>query len=669
MTVRRSGGLRRRRRLVLLSSNERGGGIRVKLLALAAAVAAVSVSAAAAPLEVYGKLPLIEQVALSPDGGKLAFAVTDGENRTVLVKDMKTGAVVGGLRAGEHKVRAIQWAGSGHLIVTTSVTSFVAGSDDATRHEWLLAEDYNLATKKQTGLLEDVRSTVGPDHDTANVLYGLPQIRTIGGHPFAFVEGAVIVGDESHRGLFKIDIDRNDATTVIETGFTYTNGYLVDAQGNPLVESEYDAQGPGHWTLRLKKESWRTVDRDFGKIEHPELESLTQDGRAVIVRVDSDKGSMFRELSIGDGSWTEPRAAPDDLISDPVTGLPIGEVSLEGDVRTYKLYNPADQTAWDAIRATYPNSLLSLSSISADHRKMVVRVDALDSGPGYALVDLDQGKSDWLGAEYPDVKPADINPQKTIKFKAADGLQLSGYVTLPAGKPAKGLPLVVFPNGGPAVRDEPGFDWWAQAMASRGYAVLQVNYRGSSGFDWDFMAKGFGEWGRKMQTDLSDGVRALAGTGMIDPKRVCIVGASYGGYAALAGATLDTGVYRCAVSVAGPSDLKRMVADDKNDDGDQGVGVERYWYRYMGPKDQVGAISPANLADKVTIPILLIQGKDDTVVPFVQSQIMADRLKAAGKPYEFVVLAKEDHWLLRGEQRLQMLQATMAFLAKNNPAD
>jgi dipeptidyl aminopeptidase/acylaminoacyl peptidase len=150
---------------------------------------------------------------------------------------------------------------------------------------------------------------------------------------------------------------------------------------------------------------------------------------------------------------------------------------------------------------------------------------------------------------------------------------------------------------------------------------------------------------------------------------VCIVGASYGGYAALAGATLDTGVYRCAVSVAGPSDLRRMVADDKSDEGDQGVGVERYWYRYMGPKDQVGAISPANLADKVTIPILLIHGKDDTVVPYVQSQIMADALRKAGKPVEFVTLDKEDHWLSRGETRLLMLKATVAFLEKNNPPD
>jgi dipeptidyl aminopeptidase/acylaminoacyl peptidase len=230
---------------------------------------------------------------------------------------------------------------------------------------------------------------------------------------------------------------------------------------------------------------------------------------------------------------------------------------------------------------------------------------------------------------------------------------------------------VVFPHGGPAVRDEPGFDWWAQAMASQGYAVLQVNYRGSDGFGWKFLAAGFGEWGRKMQTDLSDGVRYLAAQGTIDPARVCIVGASYGGYAALAGATLDTGVYRCAVDVSGPSNLAKLIAWGKGREGRQGVGIERYWSRYMGVQDaadpKLAAISPASQAAKATIPILVIHGKDDTVVPFEQSQMMVDALRRAGKDVDFVVLEHEDHWLSRSDTRQQMLQATVDFLEKHNP--
>jgi dipeptidyl aminopeptidase/acylaminoacyl peptidase len=155
--------------------------------------------------------------------------------------------------------------------------------------------------------------------------------------------------------------------------------------------------------------------------------------------------------------------------------------------------------------------------------------------------------------------------------------------------------------------------------------------------------------------------------GVIDPKRVCIVGASYGGYAALAGVTLDAGVYRCAVSVAGISDLKVF----RTYMGSRDNFRQRYWDRYIGITDRhdpsVGAISPIEHASAVDAPVLLIHGRDDTVVPYEQSELMTSALKRAGKSVEFVTLKHEDHWLSSGETRLQMLEASVAFLKKNNP--
>jgi dipeptidyl aminopeptidase/acylaminoacyl peptidase len=297
-----------------------------------------------------------------------------------------------------------------------------------------------------------------------------------------------------------------------------------------------------------------------------------------------------------------------------------------------------------------------------------VRVDSAKLGPAYSVVDLASRKASWLGAEYETLKPGDIGEVRPVRFRAADGLPITGYLTLPTGRDPKALPLIVFPHGGPASRDNPGFHWWAQAMASRGYAVLQVNYRGSDGFGWAFQKAGFGEWGRKMQTDLSDGVAYLAGEGLIDPKRVCIVGGSYGGYAALAGATLQHGVYRCAVSFGGVADLRRQFTYSR---GREGLAALRYWTRYMGAEDLgdpvLATYSPALHADQATAPILLIHGKDDTVVPLDQSTEMAEALRRAGKPVELVVQNNADHWLSLGTTRLQMLQATMAFVEKHNP--
>jgi dipeptidyl aminopeptidase/acylaminoacyl peptidase len=176
-----------------------------------------------------------------------------------------------------------------------------------------------------------------------------------------------------------------------------------------------------------------------------------------------------------------------------------------------------------------------------------------------------------------------------------------------------------------------------------------------------------------MQTDLSDGVRWLAGQGIADPARVCIVGASYGGYAALAGATIDPSAYRCAVSVAGVSDLRRMLEWEAQQGPRRDNQVVRYWNRFMGVErandPSLEALSPARLADEAGMPIMLLHGRDDTVVPMEQSRIMASALRAAGKPYEMIELEGEDHWLSRADTRLRMLTESLRFIEAHNPPD
>jgi dipeptidyl aminopeptidase/acylaminoacyl peptidase len=178
--------------------------------------------------------------------------------------------------------------------------------------------------------------------------------------------------------------------------------------------------------------------------------------------------------------------------------------------------------------------------------------------------------------------------------------------------------------------------------------------------------------GRKMETDISDGVAALAKQGIIDPKRACIVGWSYGGYAAQAGITIQHGLYRCAVSMAGVSDLGHFLGYVATEVGGDGEGL-RYWRKFTGAtsmfESELKPISPANQAAQADAPILLIHGKDDTVVPIDQSQEMEHALKAAGKPVEFITLPGADHWLLHEDTRLAMAKASIAFVLKYNPPD
>ena len=614
--------------------------------------------AMAAPLEAYGKLPTIEQVAISASGKHLATVTTNGEQRLIVVKEVATGKLVAGANGGALKVRAIRFAGDDHLLVVTSVTASAAYVISP-RREWLLANLIDLKTGKIRPLMRDAEQSM-------NTVQGLPEVRTVNGEPVVVLQGVHFKSDRGVLSLFRINPKRG-TSELLEAGSNDTIDWLVDPSGAPIAQEMYNDRS-GRWNLRFRtRAGWRDGEVVEGKLERPYLMGQGRQPGSVLV---GGYDGGWVEMQVADGVRGEAIKALDDQapIFDPATGLLIGHYALVGDEPRYSFLDPKDERVWKAIVAAFPADRVYRIDWSDDRSKIIVLSDSPTDGPAYALVDLATKKATWLGPQFEGLTAADISPQQAIRYKAADGLELTGYLTMPRGKAAANLPLVVFVHGGPAARDTPGFDWWAQGMASRGYAVLQVNFRGSDGLGHPLLEAGYGQWGRKMQTDLSDGVRHLARQGIIDPARVCIVGASYGGYAALAGATLDRGVYRCAASVSGPSDLRRMVdwSADRS-----GHTARRYWIRFMGAKDLrdpvLGQISPAAFADKVEIPILMIHGRDDTVVPLEQSRIMAEALKKAGKRYELLVQPGEDHWLSRGETRLQTLKAVVSFLETHNP--
>jgi dipeptidyl aminopeptidase/acylaminoacyl peptidase len=309
-------------------------------------------------------------------------------------------------------------------------------------------------------------------------------------------------------------------------------------------------------------------------------------------------------------------------------------------------------------------------AISANFSRIVVYADGGGTTGTYQMVDFETKTATPLADAYPSIPNSAVGAVEIVDYQAGDGLGIKGILTLPSSGVRSNLPLVVIPHGGPEAMDHAGFSWLAQAFASRGYAVFQPNFRGSSGHGVAFRNAGFGQWGRKMQTDISDGVAALAARGIVDAHRACIVGASYGGYAALAGVTLQHGLYRCAASFAGVSDPAALIrvwsfATSKNP-------AQRYWRSYLGVgegNDRVpDEISPLAHAAEADAPVLLIHGKDDTTVGIYQSEQMEYALKRAGKTVEFVRLDGEDHYLSRSTTRLKMLEAMVAFVEKHNPA-
>ena len=642
------------------------------VLALVVSLAFGSAAAAAQPLEAYGRLPAIEQVELSADGSRVAYIAVAGETRRLVVQELG-GDVLASLGAGDHKVRGLQWAGPDHVIILVSLTESFPGS--AGRAEQFNAIAVNLKTKGFATLLDADRSATGTRSGgrsgrVARLVMGTPVIGTHNGETAAYVRAFNLEGGTVD--LFRVDLDTGKPQ-LHERATRNTSSLLIEPDGRLVARTEREGEGGKRWRLLLPAGGgWKVLrEVEADPLETPGLAGFGRgDGRLLVSK---QVDGAWRYVEVGpDGSESAPldvAGREDAPFYDPYTRRPLG-LTWIGDVREFQFFDPKREAAWRSIKRGFPGQQVTLQSWSRDFSKVVVGVDGHKESGAYYLIDVATKRGSEIGLAYPDVPPERVAEQKAVTYKAADGLDIPAYLTLPVGREAKNLPLVVLPHGGPEARDEPGFDWWSQALASRGYAVLQPNYRGSDGYGRKFVEASYGQWGKKMQTDLSDGVRWLAAQGTIDPKRVCIVGASYGGYAALAGATLDADVYRCAVSVAGVSDLPRMMLEEAGT-GRTVNNAVRYWSRSMGAtlkdREKLAAVSPARLASRAKGPVMLIHGRDDTVVPYSQTTLMVDALKQAGKPYELVTLNGEDHWLSRGETRLRMLAETVRFLEKHNP--
>ncbi|MNS62285.1 Prolyl tripeptidyl peptidase precursor [compost metagenome] len=651
-------------------------GLRTAALALwgvlIAGLSPGTVRAEVPPLAAYGAAPAIDYMALSPSGALIARIIVVDDARALAITEMDTGKHVFAAAIGEAKVRDLLWVGETRVMIVTSETQSIHDLG-VPRSELFYGLILDLETKKLVQVLQRTP-------DVLATLYGGASVRTTAQGEAVFTRGVNVSNGQIN--LHRVDPGTGRGRTV-ESMDRDTRGYVLDAQGEVIALSRY-VERSGRWSLRLPEgRGFREVWAVDAPVDTPVLLGLGRAPRTVVISADrpdlaarddkSENGFELFEVNVDSGEWTRLpfEHYPDFLVHHPQSLLLIGAGRTEeGGVR-YEFLASDAKRRWGAIERAFPDQAPRLVSWNDSLKLILVFIDTGESGL-YQLVNFETGAATIIGDAYPTIPAAQVGEVRPIRYAAADGLDIQGYLTLPPGvaEPTN-LPLVVLAHGGPASRDVAGFDWWSQALASRGYAVLQANFRGSTGYGRAFLEAGYGEWGRKMQTDLSDGVRWLAAEGIADPARVCIVGASYGGYAALAGLTLDKSVYRCGVSVSGVSDLRRMVNWEARQEGERNGQTVRYWNRFMGAarlNDRaLDALSPALLAEAVDSPLLLIHGKDDTVVPIDQSRVMAEAMRRAGKPVEMIELAGEDHWMSRAETRQQMLRETVRFLEASNP--
>jgi dipeptidyl aminopeptidase/acylaminoacyl peptidase len=463
---------------------------------------------------------------------------------------------------------------------------------------------------------------------------------------------------------------------VLEHGTYDTVGWDVDLAGGSRTRVDVDELSRA-FSVQVRAKGvarWTELERgaDVGELQRYMAYSDPDDG--VYMREIGPDAERVVLKKLGDGSiqpvgQPTPGATPG-LIIDPYRSVAVAVIG-GADKPAVQWLDPELGAVHATLARAFKDQTVSLTNWSKDRTRFIARVSAPASPGAWYLYDKPRKELSPLGDEYPELKGAAFGATRWVVYKARDGLQIGAYYTTPAGmNPGSTPPLIVLPHGGPGSRDDYDFDFLTEFLVSRGYAVLRPQFRGSTGFGRAFYEAGRGEWGGKMQTDLLDGVTALAAEGAVDPTRVCIVGWSFGGYAALAGAALHPGAYRCAASFAGVSDLKMLLAQEAATYGHETSSFHalRKMLGRDGPNSpQLVATSPLQQVANIRAPILLMHAEKDTIVAPVQSQAMAEALRDAGKPVEFLMLADDDHYLRRSETRTRMLEALERFLAKNLP--
>jgi dipeptidyl aminopeptidase/acylaminoacyl peptidase len=433
--------------------------------------------------------------------------------------------------------------------------------------------------------------------------------------------------------------------------------YGVDNEDNVRVYTH--PAGEGDWQLLPEIDASRDLPLAFGANDKFAYFDCNVPAGFGICKWDP----ATRKLAI---EWSNPHVTATGLASGPEEDHFIG-VNFEDGRPGVALFDPHDRDAevLASLVQQFPGEGVQFVSSTQDGSKAIVAVES-DTDPGaFYLYDRVSRTLRLLFRAAPWIGPEKLAAKQPFEFSARDGMRLQGYVTYPPGQEsARSLPLVVYVHGGPyGVRDWWDYDPDVQAVATRGYAVLQVNYRGSGGYGYAFQKAGWRQWGGKMQDDVADATRWAIAQGIADPNRICIYGASYGGYAALEGAVKDPGLYKCAIGYVGVYDLGLMY--ERGDIPDTTYG-KNYLKRVLGTdRKTLAALSPVNQVGRLRAKVMLIVGGEDARVPPLQGQEMRKALRAKGIPCEWLYRDKEAHGFYKEANVADLYANVDAFLDAN----
>jgi dienelactone hydrolase len=641
--------------------------LRPLILVTALVLASVSAAQSPPPLEAYGAMPRVDLLTISPSGKRVAYRMTTSDQDAIVVVDLEAGKMLGGIEVGEIAARELRFVDDDNLIIIAGRTARALGF----RGQF----DYSAAFRFEVSS-QDLDQLLVRAEDLYPAQSGLGNIIAVTDGGKKLLMPAYHAEDETvsdpRYGVYSVNLD-NGLGRLINRGTFTARDWFANSDGELLARVDFDE----------RQSLYRISSLDESRDVLYEIETtipltgpvgVVPGGDALVFTLlppDSSFPTYYR-MDLDDGEITGPimerSGSSVEAVQSDINQVVHG-VRYSGFTPAYEFFDPELDARMRKIVNGLTETSTTLVSWSAGFGDLVVRISGGWNSGMYLLFRAGSMEPEIIAAVRPDIAADQVVPTVPTSYAARDGLQIPALVTaLPELRENGGAPLLVLPHGGPASYDRLEFDWMAQYFASRGYVVLQPQFRGSSGFGVDFMRAGYGEWGGKMQTDIDDGVDHLVSTGLVDPDRVCIAGLSYGGYAALAAGAFSPDKYKCVASVAGISDLERMLKSDRRKYG-RGHWAISYWERQYGGDDfdwdKLEAISPINFADRFEAPVLLVHGRQDTVVPIEQSKRMQSALRKADKDVTLRELKGEDHWLSYGDSRLETLRALAAFIEEH----
>jgi dipeptidyl aminopeptidase/acylaminoacyl peptidase len=621
-------------------------------------------------------------VAVSPSGRYLAMVVRKSDNDLLAVLDFETGKYqtltkVGRKDVGtryDSRISTVYWKTDDRLLFRLSITPGEGVSWHSLASGGYRRLGRRLFAVDRTG--KNFVRMLAENHNAAlDFAFDLGAIRSM--LPNDPENVLMVVDGEDGRSLFKVNVITGKGE-IMERPSPSVWDWWLDLEGRPIVRVEssfgtlrfFRRDIGGKWK---KFHSVRLRELEKDRIEYEWLGASSETGKIyVLARPEGAQRYGIYLYDLANESFGPP------IAEHPQFDIFGGVISRDGTkvlrycylahVRICESADKKINAHMKGLRKYFKDSAnVYVVDSSENNETLLLYVEGPSDPPAYYEYRLTQRGIQLIGHENLALDDKRMPSAAIFEYAGRDGTKLHGYLTRPpAGETAVDLPLVVMPHGGPEARDHLTFDIQVQHLAAHGYAVFQPNFRGSDGFGREFSQSGYGEWGRKMQDDISDGVKALIDKKVVDPRRICVVGASYGGYAALAGATLTPDLYQCAVSIAGITDLAEFLKSRRRKFGSNS-DVYKYWVAQIGDPEsdaaRIKSVSPTQNIANIKVPILLAHGKDDDIVPFAQSESLKKLLDKSGRKTELIVLEDEGHSSWSNENERKVLDAVQKFVS------